>query len=483
MKTVILLSIIAVSISAFSQNNRMTSQIRHTSASVIVSNMKQSANGSLKSGRPNFILKEKFPVSLSHFEQKSATQLFDSAYMWRWDTTYADWALDYKYSVVEYDANNNALSELGENWDGSAWGNADSSSYTFNDSNIMLGSEWWIWSGTDWENAQKESFEYDANNNMLSEIVAFWDGNTWMNGFQIKRTYDVNSNMTSYLHQNWNGEDWDNYWQYVYTYDVNNNMTSELRQLWAGDHWEDSWQNTFEYDINNNLIHEINYVDNGAELVTSETKYFYNAGNQLVTDSVHTWGNSWQYDLLGTYTYDSNGNLIIWLSQSVNGDILENLTRSLSTYDAAHNKTTSILQDWKGNSWVNSGFDRHSYNEYNNLTNDAYKYWNSEGSMVMDGDSTAYYYHDVLNEIRENTRMNSNASVFPNPNNGEFTVACTGIIQSIGIYDVRGKLIYLNSGSVKQMQKQIHLSDYDKGIFLLKIQTDTGIVTKKLVVQ
>ncbi len=187
--------------------------------------------------------------------------------------------------------------------------------------------------------------------------------------------------------------------------------------------------------------------------------------------------------LLGTYTYDSYGNLINWLSQSIDGDNPENSARTIFTYDAAHNETSALRQDWKDNSWVNLDFDSHSFNENNLLTSDTYRYWNSAGTKVMEGDSIAYYYNDAITGIIEIERTKENIYIYPNPGNGKFTLTSNSNIQSIVIYNINGKLIYSDSGFIQQMQKEIDLSGYDKGVYLVKIQTSKGVETKKLLIR
>jgi hypothetical protein len=396
MKNTLFLLISLLGVNCIAQNNRLTVQNRHSSFRSTLINTNRTEIESSIMGRPNFRMKKKMPATYLHSKQKSLTQLIDSVYMWRWDTTSADWALDYKYSVEQFDANNNPLAELGQ-----------------------------IWNGTDWEN----------------------------------------------------------YWQETYTYDVENNMTSASHQDWIGNQWVDNGLNTYVYDSNNNLVSSVTQVDNDAELVTSEISYFYDAGNKLISDSTYTWGNSWDYIRLGTYTYDTYGNLINWLSQSKNGDYPENINRTIFTYDDANNLTSEIRQDWKDNSWVNLDFDRHSFNENNLLTSDAYKYWNSAGTKVMEGDSSTYYYHDAITGINEIERAEENICIYPNPNSGKFTLTSNSIIQSIVIFNINGKRIYTDSGFTQQMQKEIDLSDYDKGVYLLKIKTSTGIETKKLFIQ
>jgi hypothetical protein len=483
MKITLFLLIIMLGVKCIAQNNRLTDQNRQSSfrSTLIYTNRTENKISIL--GRQNFSMKEKIPDTYLHPKQKSLTQLIDSVYMWRWDTNSADWALDYKYSVIQFDANNNALAELGQNWNGSAWVYSDQTFCTYDVKNNPLSEVWQNWTGTNWENDQRGSYEYDANNNIITELVEYSDGGTWVNSMLIKKTWDENSNQTSYLHQNWNGTDWENYWQETYKYDVKNNMTSASHQDWIGNQWVDNGLNTYVYDSNNNMVSSVTQVDNDAELVTSEISYFYDAGNKLISDSTYTWGNSWNYIRLGTYTYDTYGNLINWLSQSKNGDFLENINRTIFTYDAANNKTSAIRQDWKDNSWVNLDFDRHSFNEYNLLTSDAYKYWNSSGTKIMDGDSSAYYYHEAVTGINEIERAKENICIYPNPNRGKFTLTSNSIIQSIVIFNINGKRIYTDSGFIQLMQKEIDLSDYDKGVYLLKIQTGKGVETKKLLIQ
>jgi hypothetical protein len=483
MKITLFLVIFLSGVECLAQNNRSIAQNRHSSSRFNVSRANRTEIESMIQSKAYSGLKKKLPGTYSHPKQKLLTQLMDSVYMWRWDTNGTDWALDYKYSVEQFDANDNPLAELGQNWDGSAWVFSDRTFYTYDDKNNPLNEVWHIWTGTDWENDQRGSYEYDANNNLLTELVEYGDGDNWVNSMLITNTYDANNNKTSYLHQNWNGNEWENYWQETYTYDVKNNITSEIHQDWIDNQWVDNGQNTYVYDVNNNLISSLTQVDNGAELVTSEVTYFYDAGNRLVSDSAYTWGNSWDYIHLRTYTYDSFGNLINWLSQSKNGENLENLARAIFTYDAANNETSAFRQDWKDNSWVNFDFDSHSFNEYNLLTSDTYRYWNSSGTKVMDGDSLAYYYHDAVTGLNEIERARENICIYPNPNRGKFILTSNSNIQSIVIFNINGKLIYSDSGLILQMQKEIDLSNYDKGVYLLKIQTITGVETKKLFIQ
>jgi hypothetical protein len=482
-KIALFLLIFLTGIHCMAQNNQVTIHSRNLSSrSTLISSERMKNEGPVQA-RSIVTMKEKMQSIGLHPKQKTETQLIDSVYMWRWDSTSADWALDYKYSVLEYDANNNSISELGENWDGSAWIYSDQVLYTYDDKNNLTEEVWQYWNGTGWDNDQKSIYTYDALNNLLTESVAYWDGDAWANSMKIINTYDANSNRTTYLHQNWNDTEWENYWKEIYTYDARNNMIGLTYQKWIENQWVNDGQNTYVFDNDDKLISSVTQYDNAAELVTTETKYFYNAENRLAMDSTRTRGNSWEVNHIGTYTYDSYGNLISWLAQNTDSGNPENTTRTVYTYDAAHNQTSINRQDWKENSWVNLDFDRYSYNENNLVVNYSYKYWNSDGTSVMDGDSLVFFYTGGSTGINVVEGTNEYAWIYPNPNNGKFTLTANATILAIDIFNVSGKLVYSDSGSGRQMQKDIDLSGSDKGVYLVKIQTGKGIEVKKLLIR
>ncbi len=106
-----------------------------------------------------------------------------------------------------------------------------------------------------------------------------------------------------------------------------------------------------------------------------------------------------------------------------------------------------------------------------------------DGNFVPQGlapDIGAYEY-DSTTAIHENIGSNSNlVNIYPNPANGIIYIEAKNI-QTIEIIDVLGKV-------VKQLQKsgnkmQIDLSNIRKGIYFIKIKTEKGIVTEKLILE
>lgn len=73
-------------------------------------------------------------------------------------------------------------------------------------------------------------------------------------------------------------------------------------------------------------------------------------------------------------------------------------------------------------------------------------------------------------------------SIYPNPTNGRFTISSeTEEIQTVSIYDLSGKMVLrehpFNSHS------SIDLSDKPIGMYILKIETEKGISTQKIILQ
>ncbi|NQU35715.1 MAG: T9SS type A sorting domain-containing protein [Bacteroidetes bacterium] len=82
----------------------------------------------------------------------------------------------------------------------------------------------------------------------------------------------------------------------------------------------------------------------------------------------------------------------------------------------------------------------------------------------------------AINQIEDHQPIN----IYPNPSIGQFTIE--GInIREIEILDVCGKIIY--SSSINQRKNSVDLSAQQKGVYFLKLSTDDGITTKKLLLK
>ena len=407
----------------------------------------------------------------------------DSLFYWVLDIQTYLWIPDYKYVVAETDENGKITLEYGKRWDGVTWLNDEKTTYSYDVFGNPLSFTWLAWNGTGWENNQQGSYTYDANNHMLTEQIQEWNGTSWDNIFMITYAYNQLGLQTLYKHQYWNGDDWENLWQTINTYDANGNLTNALHQDWNVDQWENSTENNYVYDNNNLLQSSLIQVDNGAEVVNTETSYTYNPENKLISESSHTWGDSWSDYYQSEYTYDANKNLLNVLQQAKNGEIFENITQTTFTYDGSIKPASILRQDWKENAWVNLDLERMKYDKMDSLTNYSYRYWDADGITVMEGDSSALFYHEIISGIHEKDRTNLNISIYPNPASSVIIITTTGKVSNIEIRDMQGRLLKPASIIATPQQTKIDISGYPKGTYLLSITSSRGRESVKLLIR
>ena len=68
------------------------------------------------------------------------------------------------------------------------------------------------------------------------------------------------------------------------------------------------------------------------------------------------------------------------------------------------------------------------------------------------------------------------AQVYPNPSTGDFTVACEGI-QAISVFSVDGKLLK----TIEVNGNEYRIENLPKGVYVLKIDTENGVIMNKIV--
>lgn len=79
--------------------------------------------------------------------------------------------------------------------------------------------------------------------------------------------------------------------------------------------------------------------------------------------------------------------------------------------------------------------------------------------------------------INENT-INSNIYIYPNPAQNIINIEAPETIKTISIIDMTGKVILIESNT-----NQLHLTDLQNGLYLIKIETTTGYLTRKIIIE
>ncbi len=69
--------------------------------------------------------------------------------------------------------------------------------------------------------------------------------------------------------------------------------------------------------------------------------------------------------------------------------------------------------------------------------------------------------------------------LYPNPTASNVTISAQGMMESVSLYDVYGKLI--STMKVNDTNATVDMSDYASGVYFAKITTENGVVTKRIV--
>ena len=71
--------------------------------------------------------------------------------------------------------------------------------------------------------------------------------------------------------------------------------------------------------------------------------------------------------------------------------------------------------------------------------------------------------------------------VYPNPATDLINIKSSSLIGSIIIYNQTGQIVATEKANDKH--SQLNLSQYNPGIYLLRIETEKGVVSKRIIVE
>ena len=395
----------------------------------------------------------------SGLDINSLIPIIDSIYGWEFDTLIGLWYLyPYRRMVdIGYDANNNLVSYVSENFNGAVWVKSNKYTDTYDINNNKITSLTQSWGGTAWVNDYQDVYTYDAFNNMTQDLSQNWNGTAWVNNYQYIYTYDASYNEIEALSQSWNGTAWINTSLYTYTYNTQNYIISEEDMTWTGSVWFNSSRSDYYYDVNNNVT-SILYADwNGISYSkTGVITYTYDAGNYRTTELYQNWdGTTWILISQTTYLYDSHYNL-----------------------------TSLMIQKWGNSSWVNYLKESFTYDANDFTKTLAFKRWNPTAEYINGGDSLYYYFHTVMGISDVNTPI-QNITVYPNPATDDLTIESPCLAGSQA-QKSKIEILSINGQKIKEIitdeeKTVVDLRSFSGGVYIIRIITDKEIVTKKII--
>lgn len=174
------------------------------------------------------------------------------------------------------------------------------------------------------------------------------------------------------------------------------------------------------------------------------------------------------YDFVNLYISTNNGSS--WTA----------LCSKYQTPPSSFGGTTPVY-DGKQTDWVKEEIDLTPYVGNNVLfkfvlTSDIY------------GTEDGFYFDDFLvrkivntTGVNENTSISDEVMVYPNPSKNEINVLSKDNIQSISIYDITGKLMYVND-SVHQKHFRENFN-FSSGLYFIQIKTENqSVLVKKIII-
>lgn len=95
-----------------------------------------------------------------------------------------------------------------------------------------------------------------------------------------------------------------------------------------------------------------------------------------------------------------------------------------------------------------------------------------------DGGMMGQFVVRIPNGIKENSNLS--VEIYPNPNQGLFHLSSVSIIKEVIVYNMLGEVVLNETPLKKEVDVRINAS---KGVYFLEVQSSSGKVLQKIVVQ
>ncbi len=251
---------------------------------------------------------------------------------------------------------------------------------------------------------------------------------------------------------------------------------------------------TFEYSINDGEVHTFTWEGNIPPLNSREIElpevYYTRAGtntleisitddenndNNFITAEFNDAPKSETTTLFLTLNTDHQGNQTRWLVRNSNNYIIQqgNGYESNQTYEIEIELPNNVdcysfrVSDTGGNGGASL------------ILKDA----NGNILSESDGDYGAGYTDEFsFGQLSTLEQDLASTNVYPNPSKGIFNITSDQNIQMIYVYDMTGKLIQTFDANGMR-NSQINLESFSKGNYILRIQTEQSVSTKKVIVK
>ncbi len=209
----------------------------------------------------------------------------------------------------------------------------------------------------------------------------------------------------------------------------------------------------------------------------------------------YTWNTSlstWQNNIKRNQTYTSSGILLTDLTAfwDATNTIWVNYIRYSYTLDAQENYSTYISEIWDDltSTWVNSNKVIYNFNTDNYITYSLYQYWNDVSAQWLNDTRNFFWYETNPFASIADTEEQYQLNVYPNPSKN-FVALKINLSQAedvlVTIYNLSGQQVFQKNypNAVGNVTYFIDLYNLSNGTYVIQVQTENGIMNRKLVKQ
>lgn len=296
----------------------------------------------------------------------------------------------------------------------------------------------------------------------VSGVWAYqWD-NTW--------DYDENGFLTQLLVKI-HLDEWTDWAIYYYSYDEWGFLSEVMNYHWSGGQWVNQQIDYYQYDTTGKILSHAStdWWENSYWVNTFKDDYVYNDSENLVSLLNYTWWDEdWHLSDTTAWVWDGFNNLV----EKTQVQIQNNYGEILDHYEYFYNNDytlsdlllPSILKD-------TDLYFRHMLTGYN------YYWWTD-----LDSVNTRATYHYSGLDTGWGEIFTKNVRIFPNPVGNAIVIECKPgtSIHTAEIADLRGNTVF-RSEIFSQQSLKLDVKPLPPGIYIVRIQTNKGILNEKIV--
>jgi len=351
--------------------------------------------------------------------------------------------VDYFKEEYTYNANERVMTEIDYYKNGSVWDPFDKYEYAYNSSLNVSELIIYEWNTTLW--AQVGKIEYVYNAGKLTTLLIYeWNNPQWVLLGKIDNTYDGNGNLTVEIVSIMNASLWVAYEKYEHTY-VNNNRTVLTAFEWnfVNSEWDNNWKDEYTYNGSGKLLIEIDsYWDNPQWIQYDKFDYTRDTNENTIREIKYVWnttGNQWEENWKYEYAYDM-----------------------------AHDSSDLIVPSWY--------FGEYDYTFNNMVTVEIF--YNFIDPDWVDSEKSTYNYSDYESTLNvDDEILSKSISFYPNPVSDILTIDSEITLTKVEFYSTLGKKVK----EINSDFKSIRTDNLSNGFYIVRIQSENGLATKKLI--